>query len=139
MGRIIGIDYGQKRTGIAATDPMKIIASPLTTVPTKEIFKFLKDYCTKEPVERFVVGMPKNLQNEDTDSTAAVGKFVIKLKNLFPGIDINEVDERFTSKIAFSAMVEGGMKKKDRRNKANIDKVSATLILQSYLDCNPSF
>ncbi|MBL6444941.1 Holliday junction resolvase RuvX [Fulvivirga sp. 29W222] len=139
MGRIIGIDYGLKRTGIASTDPMKIIASPLTTVSTSEIFIFLKDYCSKEPVERFVIGMPKNLQNEDTHATVAVTKFIDKLKKLFPDIDISEVDERFTSKIAFSAMIEGGMKKKDRRNKANIDKVSATVILQSYLDSNPSF
>ncbi|UII33531.1 Holliday junction resolvase RuvX [Fulvivirga ulvae] len=139
MGRILGIDYGLKRTGIATTDPMKIIASPLTTVPTKEIFDFLTDYCSKEPVERFVIGMPKNLRNEDTHATAAVTKFINKLKKLFPDVGINEVDERFTSKIAFSAMVEGGMKKKDRRNKANIDKVSAAVILQSYLDCNPSF
>lgn len=139
MGRIIAIDFGRKRTGIAVTDPMKIIASPLTTVNTKELFGFLKQYCEKEPVETLVVGMPKTLQNQDTDSTAAVRKFIINLKKHFPDQTVTEIDERFTSKIAFGAMLEGGMKKKDRRNKENIDKISAAVILQSYLDSNQSF
>lgn len=134
MGRIIGIDYGLKRTGIASTDPLKIIASPLETVPTKEIFKFLLAYCAKEPVELFVVGMPKNLQNEDTHATPAVSKFIEKLQKVFPKIEIKEVDERFTSKMAINALIEGGMKKKGRQNKANVDKVSAAIILKSYLD-----
>ncbi|ELR72186.1 Putative Holliday junction resolvase [Fulvivirga imtechensis AK7] len=139
MGRIVGIDFGLKRTGIAVTDPMKIIASPLTTVATKDIFPFLKDYCGKESVEGFVVGMPKNLQNQDTHATSSVRKFIANLQKQFPGIGVTEVDERFTSKIALDAMIAGGMKKKDRRDKANIDKISATVILQSYLDGNQLF
>lgn len=139
MGRLVGIDFGLKRTGIAVTDPMKIIASPLTTVATKDIFPFLKDYCIKEPVERFIVGMPKTLQNQDTHATSAVRKFIANLKKQFPEHGVTEVDERFTSKIAFDAMIEGGMKKKDRRDKANIDKISAAVILQSYLNGNQLF
>lgn len=134
MGRIIGIDYGLKRTGIAVTDPMKMIASPLQAVATKELIPFLKDYCTREPVERFVIGMPKDLQNQDTHASAAVRKFITVLGKQFPEQAVTEVDERFTSKIAFDAMLQGGMKKKDRRNKGNVDKVSAAVILQSFLD-----
>ena len=139
MGRIIGIDYGKKRTGLAATDPLKIIASPLTTVETKDLIHFLKDYCAREDVERFVVGMPKSLQNEDTDATTLVKKFITQLNRVWPDMPVTEIDERFTSKIAFSAMIDSGMKKKQRREKGNIDKVSAGVILQSYLDQNPSF
>ncbi|UII28594.1 Holliday junction resolvase RuvX [Fulvivirga maritima] len=139
MGRIIAIDFGTKRVGLAATDPLKIIASPLTTVPTKEIIPFLKDYCSNEEVEKFVIGMPKNLQNEDTDATSHVKKFIEKLQKNFSTTPIHEVDERFTSKIATDSLLSGGMKKKDRREKGNIDKVSAALILQSYLDSSPSF
>ncbi|MBL3657082.1 Holliday junction resolvase RuvX [Fulvivirga sediminis] len=139
MGRIIAIDFGTKRVGLAATDPLKIIASPLTTVPTKEIISFLKEYSSNEEVEKFVIGMPKNLQNEDTDATSHVKKFIEKLQKNFSNIPIHEVDERFTSKIATDSLLSGGMKKKDRRQKGNIDKVSAALILQSYLDSPASF
>ncbi|UII21956.1 Holliday junction resolvase RuvX [Fulvivirga ligni] len=139
MGRIIGIDYGAKRTGLAVTDPLKIISSPLETVDTKELFPFLIKYCSDEDVEGIVIGMPKNLQNQDTDSTNKVRKVIDKLKRNFESIPIHEVDERFTSKIATNSLLSGGMKKKDRQNKGNIDKVSAALILQSYLDSSSSF
>lgn len=139
MARIIAIDYGSKRTGIASTDPLQIIASPLTTIPTKELISFLKDYMSKEEVESIVIGMPKDLSNKDTHSTAKVRKTITQLKTLFPNQKVIEVDERFTSKMAFAAMIEGGLKKKDRKDKATVDKLSATIILQSYLQSNSSF
>ena len=134
MGRILAIDYGRKRTGIAVTDPSKIIATPLDTYPTREVLNFLKKYVKEERVETFVIGMPKNLQNKDTDSTASVRAFINLLRQNFPDVPVHEVDERFTSKIASHAMVAGGMKKSERRNKENVDKLSATIILQSFLD-----
>ncbi|WP_226391103.1 Holliday junction resolvase RuvX [Penaeicola halotolerans] len=135
MGRVLAIDYGSKRVGVAVTDPLKMIASPLDTIANDQIFKFLETYCQKESVETLVVGMPKNLQNEDTQSTAGVRDFVEKLKVKFPQLPVKLIDERFTSKMALQAMIAGGSKKKDRKEKAgNIDKVSATIILQSYLD-----
>ncbi len=135
MGRVLAIDYGSKRVGVAVTDPLKMIASPLDTIANDQIFKFLETYCQKESVETLVVGMPKNLQNEDTQSTAGVRDFVEKLKVKFPLLPVKLIDERFTSKMALQAMIAGGSKKKDRKEKAgNIDKVSATIILQSYLD-----
>ena len=134
MGRILAIDYGRKRTGLAVTDPSQIIASPLETVPTHDVVPFLKKYQSTEAIESIVIGMPKNLQNRDTDSTPYVRTFITLLKKEFEGLDIHEVDERFTSKIAFDAMIAGGMKKSERRKKENVDKLSATLILQSYLE-----
>lgn len=134
MGRILAIDYGKKRTGIAVTDPLQIIATPLQMVPTGELLIFLKGYLQKESVERIVIGMPKNLQNEDTDSTEGVRKFIAFLNREFPEMAIHTVDERFTSKMALQSMIDAGSKKKDRREKGNIDKISATLILQSYLE-----
>lgn len=134
MARILAIDYGLKRTGLAVTDPNQIIASPLETVRTHDLLDFLKDYCKNEEVERIVIGMPKNLNNKDTDSTRFVRSFINLLQKSFRGLPIHEVDERFTSKIAFQAMIDGGMKKKDRRKKENIDKLSATIILQSFLE-----
>lgn len=133
MGRILAIDYGLKRTGLAVTDPLKIIASPLDTVPTVGIFKWLKIYMGKEDVEIIVVGMPVNLSNTDTDATKPVKSFIKKLKSTFQQILVSTEDERFTSKIARQSMIMGGMKKKDRRIKANVDKISASIILQSYL------
>jgi len=133
MGRILAMDYGNKRTGLAVTDPLKIIASPLETIPTHQAIQFLKQYHQREPVEEFVIGMPKNLQNQDTDSTASVRSFINLLQKHFPHHTIHQIDERYTSKMAMAAMVSGGMKKKERRKKENIDKISATLILQSYL------
>lgn len=132
MGRILAIDYGRKRTGIAVTDPLKIIATPLDTYPTYTVISFLKRYHAKEQIETLVIGMPKNLQNNDTDSTPYVRTFINLLQKEFPTIPIKEVDERFTSKMAVRAMVDGGMKKSDRRKKENVDKLSATIILQSF-------
>ncbi|MEL7003780.1 MAG: Holliday junction resolvase RuvX [Bacteroidota bacterium] len=138
MPRVIGIDYGLKRTGIAVTDPLQIIASPLATIPTKELLTFLKKYFQDEEVEALAIGMPKDLNNRDTHSTENVRKLIEKIKKVFPALKIVEIDERFTSKIAFSAMVEGGLKKKDRKDKATVDKLSATIILQSYLQSTSS-
>ncbi len=134
MGRVLAIDYGLKRTGIAVTDPLRIIATPLETVPTKDLLMFLKNYVTREAVDEFVVGMPKTLKNQDSEIAPMVRKFVHILKETFPSKPVAEVDERFTSSMAQRAMIEGGMKKKDRQVKGNVDKISATLILQSFLD-----
>ena len=134
MGRVLAIDYGLKRTGIAVTDPMRIIATPLETVLTNNLVPFLKTYLQKEAVDEFVIGMPKTLKNEDSQIAPQVRKFILVLKNEFPGKNVHETDERFTSKMAQRAMIEGGMKKKDRQIKGNADKISATLILQSFLN-----
>ena len=133
MGRVLALDYGTKRTGLAVTDPLRIIATPLDTVPSGELLKFLKTYLEREPVDEFVIGMPKTLTNEDSEMAPLVRKFVEELKKTFPGKPIHAVDERFTSSMAKRAMVDGGMKKKDRQVKGNVDKISATLILQAYL------
>jgi len=132
--RIVAIDYGPKRTGLAVTDPMRIIATPLETVPSASLLTFLKDYDKREGIELFVIGMPKTLSNEDSSNAAAVRKFIKELEAAFPDKKIVQADERFTSSIALDAMIAGGMKKKDRRDKANVDKLSATIILQSYLE-----
>ncbi|MCI0751887.1 MAG: Holliday junction resolvase RuvX [Flammeovirgaceae bacterium] len=133
MGRVIAIDYGKKRTGLAVTDPLRIIATPLDTIETAELLTFLKNYLQKEVVDEFVIGMPKTLRNEDSEIAPWVRKFIAELQKTFPGKKITEADERFTSKIAMQAMIAGGMKKKDRQQKGNVDKISATLILQSFL------
>ena len=134
MARIVAIDYGTKRVGLAVTDPARIIASPLTTVHSKDLITFLKDYDQSEGIELFVVGLPRNLASNDTDLTQTVRNFVIHLRRVFPGKEVVTVDERFTSKMAFDAMLQGGMKKKERRKKEHIDKISATIILQSFLE-----
>lgn len=134
MGRVVAIDYGLKRTGIAVTDPLRIIATPLETVRTHDLLTFLKTYAGREPVDEFVVGMPKTLKNEDSEIAPVVRKFVAILRSTFPGRPVHEVDERFTSSMARRAMIEGGTKKKDREVKGNIDKISATLILQSFME-----
>ena len=134
MGRILAIDYGMKRTGIAVTDTLRIIATPLDTVPTNTLKDFLKTYLQKEVVDEFVVGMPKTLLNEDSETAPAVRKFVEELKGLFPEKAVHLADERFTSSMAKRALIEGGMKKKDRQIKGNVDKVSATIILQSFME-----
>ncbi len=133
MKRIMAFDFGTKRIGIAVTDPMQIIASGLATVEPKNFVIFLKDYLSTEQVETFVVGIPKSLQNTTTDSSEAVANFKILLNKSFPEIPIIDVDERFTSKMAFQSMIDGGLSKKKRQNKALIDQISATIILQSYL------
>lgn len=134
MPRILAIDYGLKRTGLAATDPEQIIASALDTVPTAELLQFLKSYLAQEQVEAIVVGYPINLKGEATDATALVEKFTENLKTLYPEIPLHLHDERFTSKMALNAMIAGGTSKKYRRNKANIDRVSAVIILQSFIE-----
>lgn len=134
MGRILAIDYGQKRVGLAVTDELRIIATALTTVHSKDVIRFLKDYLQTEKVDCFVVGEPRQMNNTISDSAKFIEPFVKKLKKEFPDISIERYDERFTSKIAAQTMVSAGLKKKDRQNKALIDKVSAVLILQSYLD-----
>ena len=134
MARIVAIDYGTRRVGLAVTDPARIIASPLTTVHPKDLITFLKDYEQNEGIELFVVGLPRNLANGDTDITQTVRNFIIHLRRVFPGKEVVTVDERFTSKMAFDAMLQGGMKKKERRKKEHIDKISATIILQSFLE-----
>jgi putative Holliday junction resolvase len=133
MGRILAIDYGLKRTGIAVTDPLQIIATALETVETSTLVNFLKNYFQKETVDEVVIGMPKKLNNEDSDTAPEIRKFIELFKKNFASTAINEVDERFTSSLAQQAMITGGMKKKDRQIKGNVDKISATLILQSYL------
>ena len=133
MGRIMAIDYGKKRTGLAVTDPLRIIATPLDTVSTNEIISYLDGYMKKETVDEFVVGMPKTLKNEDSEIAPFVRAFVEELKKAYPEKKIHLADERFTSRMAMQAMIEGGMKKKDRQVKGNVDKISATIILQSFL------
>lgn len=133
MARIICIDYGGKRTGIAVTDPMQIIATSLTTVDTKELFPFLKNYFQQEQVELILVGEPKNWDESDTHATPLVNAFVKRLAKDFPAIPVKMVDERYTSKMASQAMVEMGMKKKDRQKKGNVDQIAATIMLQEYM------
>lgn len=134
MGRLLAIDYGLKRVGLAVSDPMQIIATALDTVRAHEVLGFLKKYCIEEDVEAFVVGKPLDLNLKSTDSTKAVEKFVQQLKKTFPHQPVHLHDERFTSKMALDAMIRGGSTKKDRRKKENIDKVSATIILQSFME-----
>lgn len=134
MGRVMAIDFGMKRTGLAVTDSLRIIATPLETVLTAELLPFLKNYMQREQVDEFVVGMPKTLKNEDSEIAPFVRKFVTDLESVFPEKKIHLVDERFTSRMAMRAMIEGGMKKKDRQVKGNVDKISATIILQSFLE-----
>lgn len=133
MGRLLAIDYGTKRTGIAVTDEMQIIASGLTTVETSNLIVFLKTYISKEKVDKIIVGLPKQMNNSDSESEVYIQKFIVALEKEMPHISIERVDERFTSKMAFQTMIDGGLSKKQRRNKALVDEISATLILQSYM------
>jgi len=133
MGRIIGIDYGLKRVGLAVTDPMRIIASGLDTIDNNQIFTYLKSYISKENVDEIVVGFPLSLKGDATHATAAVEHFIEQLKIAFPNVKVFSIDERFTSKMAVQTLVGAGIGKEKRKNKALIDKVSATIILQSYL------
>lgn len=134
MGRILAIDYGTKRVGIAATDPMQIIASGLETVHPNELLDFLKKYMETETVECIVIGDPKRLNNEPAQAAKGADQLTDRLKKAFPNVRFDRMDERFTSKMAFGAMIDGGLKKKKRQDKALIDKVSATIILQSYME-----
>jgi len=133
MGQIIAIDYGKLRTGIAVTDDFQLIASGLTTVSTPELLSFLLKYTQKETVDLIIVGEPKTLSNKASESEKLIIPFLSKLKKLLPTMEIIRIDERFTSKMAFQTMIDSGLKKKQRRNKALVDEISATLILQSYL------
>ena len=137
MGRILAIDYGAKRTGLAVTDMLGIIASPLDVVHSHELEDYLTKYFQKEEVDKVVIGEPKKLDGSDTNATSLVRAFVNRFKKVFPNKELILHDERFTSKMALDAMIQSGSKKKDRREKGNIDKVSATIILQSYLESNP--
>lgn len=134
MSRILAIDYGRKRTGVAVSDAMQIIANGLTTVPTHELLDFITGYVQKEPVERILVGLPKQMNNEASESMKYIDPFVRSLKKRLPEIPVEFVDERFTSVLAHRTMLEAGLKKKDRQNKALVDEISATIILQSYLE-----
>ena len=131
--RILSIDYGKKRTGLAVTDPLKIIANGLTTVETPKLMNFLKDYFAREAVELVIIGMPVNWDDTDTHATPLVKQFIKSFLKQFPTIPIKEVDERFTSKMASQAMLQMGLKKKQRQNKAMIDEIAATIMLQEYL------
>jgi|SRR6476620_1424929 len=133
MARILSIDYGGKRTGLAVTDPLQIIATGLTTVESKDMISFLKKYLLQEEVELMIIGEPKNLDDSDTHATPLVKEAIKKLQKEFPHIPVKSVDERFTSKMAKLAMLEMGMKKKDRRDKKNVDVIAATMMLQEYL------
>jgi putative Holliday junction resolvase len=133
LSRILCIDYGGKRTGLAVTDPLKIIARSLTTVETRELIPFLKKYFQQEQVELILIGEPKNWDDSDTHATPLVSQAIVKLQKEFPNIPIKKVDERYTSKLAVQAMVAMGMKKKDRQKKSNVDQIAATIMLQEYL------
>jgi len=134
MGKVLAIDYGKKRCGIAVTDDLQIIASGLTTVETSKLIHFLKDYVSQNDVELFVVGEPKQMNNQPSENEALIKPFLEKLIKTFPNTPIKRVDERFTSKMAVQSMLASGLKKKKRQNKALIDEISATIILQTYLN-----
>lgn len=133
MPRIIAIDYGKKRTGLAVTDPLQIIATALDVVESEKLISYLKSYFEKEPVDAIVIGLPKNLKNEENEMTALVRAIADKIKKTFPDKPLHFLDERFTTTIAHQTMITGGMKKKDRQVKGNADKISATIILQDFL------
>jgi len=139
LARILAIDYGRKRVGLAVTDPMQIIANGLDTVASKDVLDYIEKYMRTEEVERIVVGYPKQMNNEDSECVIHLKPFMGKLKKKFPDMPIEFVDERFTSKIAFRTMIDGGLKKKKRQDKALIDKISATIILQSYMEQKSNF
>ena len=134
MERLIGIDFGRKRTGLAVSDPLRIFASPLETVPAAKIIDYLQKYAQDQTIVRFVVGYPYNLDGRPAEAAADVDRFLPTLRKAFPGVPVTLEDERFTSVLAHRAMIDGGMKYKDRRDKNSVDKISAALILQGYLD-----
>lgn len=136
MARILCIDYGGKRTGLAVTDPLKIIATALTTVATKDLVAYLKNYFQQEQVELILIGMPKNWDDSDTHATPLVHQAIKKLKKEFPAIPVKEVDERYTSRLASQAMIAMGMKKKQRQVKGNVDQIAAAIMLQEYLNAD---
>lgn len=133
MARILSIDYGLKRTGIAVSDPLQIIATGLVTVDTQKLMPFLRDYLVREQVEKVIIGDPRNLDDSDTHATPLVNKFVTAFEKIFPHIPIERVDERFSSKMAKDAMLEMGLKKQQRRDKKLVDEIAATILLQEYM------
>ena len=134
MGRILAIDFGRKRTGLAVTDALRITANPLLTIETKDLMNWLQDYFAKEPVDEVVIGHPTQMNGEDSESMNYIRPFMGNFKKLFPNKPITMYDERFTSVLAHRAMIDGGMKKKDRQDKAVVDKIAACIILEGYLD-----
>lgn len=134
MARILAIDYGKKKTGLAVSDPEQIIARGLETVPTKELIGYLKNYCKEEEVEKVIIGYPLNFDDTPTDATPLVDKFIGKYKNVFPDLEIEKVDEQLTSKMAMQEMIAMGLKKKQRQQKETVDTVAATIMLQDYLE-----
>jgi putative holliday junction resolvase len=134
MGRVLSIDYGKKRVGLAVTDPLKIIATRLTTVATDDIWTYLADYFAREEVDLVLVGYPMQLNNEPSEAIRYINPFLKKFRQIYKDMPLQQMDERFTSKMAFQTMIDAGVKKKDRQNKETIDGVSATIILQSYLE-----
>ena len=134
MGRILAIDYGHKRVGLAVTDPLQLIATPLDTIHSQDLLAYLKAYHLRDPLAAMVIGMPRTLRNEATDVTSAVVGVLRRLRKEFPEVPVHEIDERYTSRMAHAAMLAGGLGKKDRRDKATVDKVAATIILQSFLE-----
>ncbi len=134
MARILSIDYGLKRTGIAVTDDFQIIASGLTTIPSAELISFLKTYFLKENVETVIIGEPKQMNGLPSESTEIIEKFIIQFHAEFPTMKMERIDERFTSKMAFQTMIDSGLKKKQRQNKGLIDEIAATILLQDYLN-----
>lgn len=139
MGRIIALDYGRKRTGIAVTDPLQMIANSLTAIPSSEVIAFLVSYASRETVDAFVIGYPRQMNNSLSEAVKYIDPFINMLRKSFPGKEVFLMDERFTSKMAVQTMVLGGVKKKDRQNKALVDAVSATIILQSYLEYRKNY
>lgn len=133
MGRIMAIDYGRVRTGLAVTDPMRIIATALTTVETQKLMQFVKDYCSREEVDTFVVGDARRMDGTPSESMALIEPFVEQLKKAFPEKDVARIDERFTSKMAFQTMIDSGLRRKDRRDKGMVDQIAATIMLQDFM------
>lgn len=138
MGRILAFDYGRKRVGVAVTDPLKIIANTLETIPNRFIFDFIKKYCETEDVECFVVGFPYSHGHSENPIAVDIERFIVKLKELYPGKPVHKIDESFTSKIASQTLLMSGVNRKERQNKGNIDAISANLILQTYLEMKKS-
>lgn len=134
MGRILAIDYGKKRVGLAVTDPSQIIANKLTTVATNELWDFLQNYFSNETVEEVIIGYPRQLNNQPSEAVTYINPFIKKFKRKYPEMHLELMDERFTSKMAFQTMIDGGVSKKGRRNKAMVDAISATIILQNYME-----
>lgn len=134
MGRVLALDIGRKRTGVAVTDPLRIIANGINTIPTHTVIDFLSEYFSKESVDTIVIGYPRQMNNQLSEAVTYIQPVINRIKKVFPNMIIELVDERFTSKIAFQTMIDGGVKKKDRQNKALVDTISATIILQSYME-----